>query len=495
MRGLTRRWVFRNPGLREDLPLLRRVLGARGLTEAGDIRRFCDPKLLDLLDPQLLPNIDVAATRLVEAVRRRESIVIYGDYDVDGITASAILYHVIKAVAPTLEVQTYIPHRLDEGYGLNGEALRQLRAAGADLVISVDCGIGAIEPARVARAIGLDLIITDHHRPPEPDGCLPDAVAIVHPRLAGSSYPFGDLCGAGVAFKLAWRFATTWSGSARVGNSLQTVLLNMLPLVALGTIADVVPLANENRTMVAFGLRFIKKTPIVGLRALIEASDLMHEDIDSEKVGFVLAPRLNACGRMGHAADAVELLTSATAEQATVIARRLAQFNEERQRTERSMTEDAARMAEDRGMTTDDRRAIVLAHESWHAGVVGIVCSRLVERYGRPTVLLRREGDLCKGSARSIEGYSIHDALCATASHLSSFGGHDAAAGLTLATGELEAFTAALIEHANAHITIDELTPTLYIDCDAAITAGAALAVAVLLAILERRARAATGRA
>ena len=230
------------------------------------------------------------------------------------------------------------------------------------------------------------------------------------------------------------------------------------------------PLAGENRTLVAFGLRFIKKTPIVGLRALIEASDLMDEDIDSEKVGFVLAPRLNACGRMGHAADAVELLTSATAEQATVIARRLAQFNEERQRTERSMTEDAARMAEDRGMTTDDRRAIVLAHESWHAGVVGIVCSRLVERYGRPTVLLRREGDLCKGSARSIEGYSIHDALCATASHLSSFGGHDAAAGLTLATGELEAFTAALIEHANAHITIDELTPTLYIDCDAAIS-------------------------
>jgi single-stranded-DNA-specific exonuclease len=445
------------------------VLSARGLTDPEEIRRFCEPKLTDLYDPELIPNIDKAAARLAEAVRGNESIVIYGDYDVDGITAAAILYHVIKAVAPKLELRTYVPHRLDEGYGLNSEALRQLRNEGTDLVISVDCGATALEPAREARRMGLDLIITDHHHLPRPDAPLPEAVAVVHPGLAGSAYPFGELCGAGVVFKLAWRFATIWCGSRRVGKSLQKVLLNMLALAALGTIADVVPLADENRTITSFGLRWIKQTPIIGLRALIEESDLMSEDIDSEKVGFVLAPRLNACGRMGHAAEAVHLLTAAPPAEARVIARRLAQLNRQRQQMEQRMTEHAVRMAEDAGMTTDDRRLIVLSDESWHAGVIGIVCSRLVERYGRPAVLLKRQGDLCRGSARSIDGYSIHEGLVANASRLVDFGGHDAAAGLTLKTADLADFTDDLTEHANARITVDQLTPTVSVDCDAMI--------------------------
>ena len=472
MRGMTRRWVFRNSAQAhrgDTIPLVQRVLHARGLTEAAAIRRFCEPKLTDLHEPELMPNIDTAANRLAEAVRGHESIVIYGDYDVDGITACAILYHVIKAVAPQIDLRTYIPHRLDEGYGLNSEALRQLRADGADLVISVDCGITALEPARVAREIGLDLIITDHHNLPEAGGPLPDAIAVVHPRLPGSDYPFGELCGAGIAFKLAWRFATIWCGSRRVGESVQKVLLDMLPLAALGTIADVAPLVDENRTIAAFGLRWIKHTPIVGLRALIEASDLMHEDIDSEKVGFVLAPRLNAAGRMGHAAEAVHLLTAATQPQAEVIAKQLARDNRQRQQTQRNILQQAARMAEDAGMTADDRRAIVLADESWHAGVVGIVCSRLVERFCRPVVLLHRQGDVCKGSARSIDGYSIHDALVATSKHLTSYGGHDVAAGLTLRAGDLAAFTEALTEHANCHITVEQLTSTVRIDCDASL--------------------------
>ena len=480
MRGLTRRWVYRDPharnagntgnptggDARESLPLLERVLEARGLTDPDTIQRFCEPKLTDLHDPELLPGADAAAQRLVRAVRGGESIVIYGDYDVDGISASAILYHIIKAAAPGAAVRTYVPHRLDDGYGLSGEALRQLRSEGASLVVSVDCGITAQEPARVAREVGLDLIITDHHNVDAERG-LPDAAAIVHPRLPGSSYPFDELSGAGVAFKLAWRFATAWCGSPRVGESMQRLLLNLLPLAALGTIADVVPLVDENRTIASFGLRLIKQTPITGLRALIEASGLADEEIDSEKIGFVLAPRLNACGRMGHAAEAVHLLTSAAPAEAAAIAQHLTQLNRQRQETQRTIAEHAAQMAEDAGMTGNDRRAIVLADEGWHPGVVGIVCSRLAERYGRPVVLLQRQGDRCRGSARSVEGYSIHAALTATAQHLESFGGHDAAAGLTLRAADLGPFTEALIDHANAHIDVEQMTPTVRIDCDA----------------------------
>jgi single-stranded-DNA-specific exonuclease len=471
MRGLTRRWVLRQPEARADAGgpgLFDRILRARGLVDPDAVRRFCEPKLTDLYEPGLLPNIEAASERLVRAVRGDQSIVIYGDYDVDGIAGCAILYHVIKAVAPDARLRTYVPHRLEEGYGLNTEAMRQLGEQGTQLVISVDCGITAQEPAAEARAIGLDLIVTDHHLP-ESGEPLPAALAVVHPRLTGSRYPFGELCGAGVAYKLAWRFATTWCGSRRVGKVVQKVLLDMLPLAALGTIADVVPLVDENRTITSFGLRWIKETPIVGLRALIEASDLSGEDIDSEKVGFVLAPRLNACGRMGHATEAVHLLTDASPAEASEIAQRLTRLNRQRQEIERRITEHAARRAEDAGMTSDDCRAIVLADESWHAGVVGIVCSRLVERYGRPVLLLQRQGDACKGSARSIEGYSIHEGLTAASRHLTSFGGHEAAAGLALRSADLEPFTQALVEHANARIPIEGLTPTLSIDCDAAI--------------------------
>ena len=451
------------------MPLFARLLRARGLDDDETVRRFCTPRLTDLHDPNLLPGIGDAVVRLARAVRDGESIVIYGDYDVDGIAASAILYHVIKAVAPDAAVRIYVPHRLEEGYGLNTEALLQLHREGASLVISVDCGVTAHEPARAAREAGLDLIITDHHNMPADGKPLPDAVAIVHPRLPGSLYPFGELCGAGVAFKLAWAFAVHWCGSKRVGKSVQQVLLDMLPLAALATITDVVPLIDENRTIVSFGLRWIRDTKIPGLRALIEAADLMGADIDSHKVGFVLGPRLNACGRMGHADEAVRLLTDAAPDDARRIAERLTALNRERQKTERRITEQATSMAEDARMTGDDCRAIVLAHESWHAGVVGIACARLVDRFSRPVILMHRRGEVCKGSARSIEGYSIHDGLKATASHLTSFGGHDAAAGLTLPAENLEAFTAEITRHANAHIDVEQLTPGLWIDCEAGI--------------------------
>lgn len=477
MRGLTRRWLMHSANAEgASRGLVERVLLARGVVDADEMLRFCEPKLSHLHDPSLLPGADAAAERLVAALRRDEQIVIFGDYDVDGITASAILYHTIRTAKPEARLRTYVPHRLEEGYGINCEALRQLRREGAQLIISVDCGITAVESAATAREIGVDLIVTDHHNARE-DGVLPDALVLVHPRLphnAGSSkadcYPFPDLCGAGVAFKLAWRFATLWCGSERVSEVMQRTLLAMLPLAALGTIADVVPLVGENRIITTFGLRLIKQTPLVGLRALIEASDLASENIDCEKVGFVLGPRLNACGRLGHAGDAVRLLTDAPPDEARQIAVKLARVNRDRQRTEREILTLAMRLAEDSGMTSDDTRAIVLAHEQWHPGVVGIVCSRLVDRFSRPTILMQRNGEFCKGSARSIDGYSIHGGLSACAELLTTFGGHDMAAGLTLPVGNLSAFVEALTSHANAHVEKGQLIPAIHIDCDASLT-------------------------
>jgi len=447
--------------------LLARLLAARGIHDPDSIRRFCEPKLSDLHDPGLLPGIDVAVARVALAIERREKIAIYGDYDVDGITATAILFHVIRVAAPDLALRCYVPHRLDEGYGLNGEALRQLASEGITLVVSVDCGVTAVGPAAVAREIGLDLVITDHHHPPADGQALPDAVAIVHPGLSGSNYPFRDLCGAGVAYKVAWRLATTLCGSERVSEAFRRVLLDMLPLVALGTIADVVPLIDENRVLVTAGLRAIKESTIPGLRALISESGLAGEKIDSQKVGFVLAPRLNACGRLGHAADAVRLLTDAPADESATIAAELASLNRARQETEASIVAEACELVLQSGQDSPEHRVIVLAHEAWHPGVVGIVCSRLVERFGRPTILLQQQGEFCKGSARSIEGYSILEGLTACAGHLTTFGGHAAAAGLALPTAALEAFRTALVAHANSRIAPESLVAEIRIDCAA----------------------------
>ncbi len=481
MRGLTRRWILpdhadsRGNGLPAGVgpgrtPLLERLLSSRGLNDGAAVEAFCDPRLTGLHDPGLFPDIDRAVARLIDALRRRQRIVIYGDYDVDGVTATAILYHTLKLADPSGHVTWYVPHRLEEGYGVNIEALRSLAAAGAEMVVTVDCGITAVEAAIEAQRLGLDLIITDHHVPKAE--ILPAAFAIVHPGLsiAGAApYPFRDLCGAGVAFKLAWRFATTWCGSARVSESYQKLLLDLLPLAALGTIADVAPLTGENRIIAAFGLRQIRNTRFAGLNALIEASGLGGEKINAESVGFVLAPRLNACGRMGHAADAVRMLTDAGPDEAVDIAQRLASLNRERQRTERSIFDHARRLADDTGQTRDDHRVIVLADPAWHPGVVGIVCSRMVEAFGRPTILMQRQGDACKGSARSIDGYSIYAGLEACRDFLQSFGGHEYAAGLAIESDRIVPFREALKQHANDRITIDHLTPAMRIDCDAAL--------------------------
>ncbi len=469
--GLRRRWRLRSahPSTSHELadtaglsPLVREILIRRGVT--GPAKSFLEPSLRDLHDPSLIPDLDRAASRLLSALRAREPIVIYGDYDVDGITATTILYHTFRAVAPDADIRTYVPHRLEEGYGLNCDAIDELARAGARVIVSVDCGITAIQPAQTAKAAGVDLIITDHHNPPARMEDLPEAFAVVHPRRPDSRYPFGDLCGAGVAYKLAWRIATLSTGSDRTTPDLRDLLVQLLAFTSLGVIADIVPLVGENRVIARHGLSRIKLSPMVGLRALVQASGLGSDEVNAEDVGFKLAPRLNASGRMDHAKDAVELFTTATPDRAAIIAEQLSRQNDQRRQTELKIFEQAAELAEKSGMTSPDRRAIVLACADWHPGVVGIVCSRLVERFGRPTILMNRHDGQCHGSGRSIDGFNLHAGLEHCRDHLLSFGGHDMAAGLKLRDENLEAFVDAFTNHANQLLTPDDLVGKLEYD-------------------------------
>ena len=466
-RGLARMWKCRAPVHAPGASLVERILAARGLSDKAIASDFLAPTLNHLHDPALLPDMDRAAERVLRALRARQPLVIYGDYDVDGITATSILWHTFRLIEPNAPVTTYIPHRIDEGYGLSTDAIQTLADGGARVIVSVDCGITATAAAQTARDRGIDLIITDHHNPPASNDDLPPAFAVVHPRRPGSRYPFGELSGAGVAYKLAWRIGTLACNGGRGTRGLQTLLIDLLALAALGTIADVVALVGENRVLARFGLARIKHSPLVGLRALVEASGLSGENIESDDVGFKLAPRLNACGRMGHAREAVELLTTAGAPRATEIARALCRFNDQRRATERRIFLHAAAMVEAQGMHSSDRRAIVLAHEDWHAGVVGIVCSRLVERFGRPTILMCTTDGECHGSGRSIEGFALADALAECTALLRSHGGHDMAAGLRLDAANLGEFTESFTRVANSRLTPDDLVRPLLVDTDA----------------------------
>jgi len=485
--GLLSRWMLRElrtgdeaPGAVASAcarPLIDRVLAARSI-ETG--AAFLDPRLTELHDPSLMPDMDRAAERILAALEKAEPLAIYGDYDADGITATAILYHMARHLRPEADVRTYVPHRMEEGYGLNSEAIASLAQAGCSLIISVDCGITSVGPAKCARELGVDLIITDHHTPPHDEADLPDAFAIVHPRRPGSTYPFGELCGAGVAYKLAWRLATLAAGSdggvpRRLDASTRALLVDLLAYAALGSIADVVPLVDENRVIARHGLSRVRGAGVhgqhaarfIGLRALVEASGLAGENVSAMDVGFKLAPRLNAAGRLGHARSAVELLTQADESRAAQIAGELSKQNDQRRAVEAEIFTQAAELAQARGMTEPGRHAIVLADPRWHPGVVGIVCSRMVERFRRPTILMRSLDGVCQGSGRSIDGFSLHAALDRLAPMLDRFGGHDMAAGLALSEPRLEEFTRAFIDHASGAITPAQLTPVVTIDCEA----------------------------
>lgn len=463
-----RRWVIAPPHpQRERLarearvsPLLAQLLLNRSLCGASEVRRFLVPQLKELLPPEALPNATVVGRRLAEAARAGRRIVIYGDYDVDGVTATAILWHTLRLAGANADY--YIPSRLEEGYGVNGQALEQLAAEGAEVVVTVDCGIRAVAEARLARGLGLELIVTDHH---EPGGELPDAAFVVHPTALDSTAANPHLSGAGVALKVAWALALELGGARRVGQEFREFLVEATAFAALGLVADVVPLVGENRVIAAFGLRHLCHAQNPGLRALLEVSGLAGKArYDEYDVGFLLAPRLNAVGRLGHARAAVELFTRAGPTEARRIATMLDAQNRKRQAVEREITRQAIEMAIARGFDRDSRPAIVLASREWHPGVVGIAAARLVDRFHRPTVLIALDGSHGQGSGRSIPNFPLHEALAACEQHLLSYGGHAMAAGVKIAAEQVEAFTAAFLAEAGRRLTAADLTPRLYLD-------------------------------
>jgi len=433
-------------------PVVAQLLLNRGVATAPDAQRFLNAPLSALHSPALLPHIPLAAVRVHHALVEKRKICIYGDYDVDGVTGTAILLKLLTHLGA--DVQFHVPLRLSEGYGLNSERLRELASQGVSQVISVDCGIASLEEAEEAKRLGLELIVTDHHemKTRGDQTLLPDAAVLVHPRLPGSTYPFGGLSGAGVAFKLAWAVAQRVSGAERVTPDLRELLLDCLGLAALGLIADVVPLQDENRILVRNGLRRILEKPSVGLQALIAAAQLGTEKpLTTEDVGFRLAPRLNAAGRLGCASLAVELLTTQSADKALKLAAYLEDQNQKRQSVERKITQQAKEMMTSYDLATT--AGIVLSSPDWHQGVVGIVASRLVDAYARPAlvVTIKHEEAIAVGSGRSVPGFPLHLALKACEEHLIGHGGHAAAAGFKLKPECLDAFSDAFNAYAVAH--------------------------------------------
>ncbi len=442
-------------------PLVAQVLLNRGITEAAQGNVFLQPKLTELIRPAQMPGIEAAAIRLREAIEKKERITVYGDYDVDGITGVSILWELLTLLGA--QVDYYIPHRIEEGYGLNSEAVRSLAEAGTRLLITVDCGIAAFQAADLARELGVDLIVTDHHQLGD---ALPNAVAIVHPALE-ASYVNQESAGALVAYKLAWAVAEQFSNGQRLDAKLRQFMLNATSLAAIGTVADVVDLRGENRVLTRFGLQALPESKLCGLRALIEVIGLTGQGVDSYAIGFRLAPVLNAAGRMGHARLAVELLTSTSEVRARQIAEYLKEQNVQRQQCERKILKHACDLILERGLSHPDRRSIVLAAEGWHTGVLGIVASRLVDKYYRPTIMIKAspgENGTAQGSARSIEGFCMLSAIQACSSHLASFGGHKMAAGLTIHPDKIEPFAADFESYAADHLQEEDVVARLDID-------------------------------
>ena len=435
-------------------PLLARLLCLRGLTTPDAADRFLHPSLDHLHDPFRLAGMRAAVDRLLRAIANGERIVIHGDYDVDGITATVILRRTLEMLGA--DVGHFVPERLRDGYGLNAPAIERLHAEGVRLIVSVDCGIRGTDAGRRARELGVDLIITDHH---EPDDELPAAVAIINPRQPSCTYPDKNLAGVGVALKLVQALC------ARSGRDRW--LPACVKIAALGTLADVVPLVGENRVIAKLGLELLSRGPNkVGLRALIEASGLTGKTIDSHQVAFMIAPRINAAGRMSTPDIAMRLLLASDeseAVEARELASQLNHENQRRQQEERAIAAEARRLVES-DPDIGARSVLVVAGDGWHRGVIGIVASKLVDVFHRPSIVISIEGDAAHGSCRSIPGFDMLGALEAHAAYLEKFGGHRAAAGLTMESGKIKAFRQAVTGWADERLGPDDLRPRLRLD-------------------------------
>jgi len=435
------------------LPLTAQLLVNRGLVDFGRASSFLRPDLSSLHDPLLMKDMDRAVERVSRALVNKESIAVYGDYDVDGTTSAALVYLFFKEIG--VEVTTYIPDRQSEGYGLNADAVRKLAASGIKLMITVDCGSSNGPEIELASSLGMDVVVTDHH---EISGDAPNAAAVLNPKQKGCTFPFKGLAGVGVAFNLIMALRAHlrengWFTSAAAPN-----LKRYLDLVAIGTVADLVPLMDENRILVSYGLKELENTERPGLKALIEIAGLRSRP-DADSIAYQIAPRINAAGRVASAATALRLLITEDSAEAASLASQLDRENGSRQRMEAETLEEALAMLEGH---TD--RGIVLFSERWHPGVIGIVASRLVDRFCKPAVLIALDNGVGKGSARGIRSFDMLEGLKSCSGLLDRFGGHKAAAGLTVSMGNLAGFKDEFVRYANTILTNEDLTPEINLD-------------------------------
>jgi len=467
-------WVIQSPDddaaqLAKSLKvsaLLAQVLINRGITDVNAGAYFLRPKLTELISPEKMPGSVAAVQRIKQAITNKGKVTVYGDYDVDGITGVAILTAILEILGA--EVDYYIPHRINEGYGLNAEAIEFLAKSGTQLLITVDCGITASKSVQLAGQLGLDLIITDHH---QPSPQLPTATAIVHPAM-DNSYVNQDSSGSMVAFKLAWAIANEFKAGQKLDDNLRDFMINATSLAAMGTIADCLDLRGENRILTHYGLKSLPDCKLCGIQALIESADLTGRELDSFDIGFRLAPMLNAAGRMGHARLAVELLTSKSSVRSMQIAQYLKDQNTQRQRCERNIFKQARKVIVEQQLSHPDRKSIVIAGKDWHTGIIGIVASHIVDQYHRPTIVIGLPSEptdangFAKGSARSIEGFDILNAVRACSEHLVDFGGHKMAAGITIETEKITQFAADFEIYAKQNLSQNDCVSKLFIDAE-----------------------------
>ena len=427
--------------------LVANILVGRNILKEDDIKVFLNPTRNDFYDPFLLPDMEIAVDRIIKAINNKERIIIYGDYDVDGITSICVLKQFL--IDRGIEVFETIPNRLDEGYGLNKDAIDRIAADKHTLMITVDCGISGIEEIEYANSLGIETIVTDHH---EPLDVLPNAIAVIDPKIKTSKYPFNQLAGVGVVFKLI-------QAISKKINLDEKEYLKYLDLVCIGTISDIVPLIDENRVIAKLGLKLVEVTKNIGLRTLLNS--LGYQKINSMCISFGVAPRINACGRMGQAEEALKLFLTKDIVEAQNLTDKLNEYNRVRQEIEKRIYEDAIHKIEKDNMK--ENGCIVLAGEDWHHGVIGIVASKITDMYFKPSILICIEGEQGKGSGRSIPGFDLHNALCKTSKHLQKYGGHEMAVGLSLNKDNFEEFKKDFEEYTNS-CNVDEIIPIINID-------------------------------
>lgn len=426
--------------------LIGSILASKKIISKDEIREFLNPTRDDFHDPFLMPDMEKAVERILIAIQNKEKIIIYGDYDVDGITSVTVLKKFLEEQG--LKTGEYIPNRLNEGYGLNKEAVKNISEQGYTLIITVDCGISCIEEIEYAKELGMEVIVTDHHEPGE---IIPDCLAVVDAKRKDNKYPFNQLAGVGVVFKLIQSISLKLNLEAKE-------YLKYLDIVCVGTISDIVPLIDENRVITKLGLKLVEKTRNIGLKTLLESTG--YKEVNSTTISFGIAPRINACGRMGEEKEALELFLTNNIQEAKQISERLNQYNIERQETEKQIFKQAIQEIEEENK---DVPCIILGKEGWHHGIIGIVASKVTDIYFKPSILICFEGEEGKGSGRSIPGFDLHDAVMNCNTYVEKFGGHSMAIGINVKKENFEKFKKEFEEYVqNSHI--NDIIPIIKID-------------------------------